>query len=203
MATVSYTPLAASTMLESVFRGIVARRTAIVVAYALLALPAARIAIGIPSDDAIVLGEFYWAVARDDTVESADNTSPPHSLSRAAGLHASPPVRSAPETTTLRCWSARDRRVTDPMPGMNAGLPPSGEMDHVTRGRFEPVPAPERPARRERCGRGDAPGQHAPDNARRRGHDAADRLARVVQLEPRIADVTQTLLRSGPSPASP
>ena len=40
-------------MLESVFRGIVARRTAIVVVYALLALPAARIAIGIPSDDAI------------------------------------------------------------------------------------------------------------------------------------------------------
>jgi hypothetical protein len=40
-------------MLEIVFRGIVARRTSIVVVYALLALPAARIAIGIPSDDAI------------------------------------------------------------------------------------------------------------------------------------------------------
>jgi uncharacterized protein len=45
--------LTASTTLESLFRAVVARRTAIVVVYALLAVPAARLATSIPSDDAI------------------------------------------------------------------------------------------------------------------------------------------------------
>ena len=45
--------MAAPFTLESVFRAIVARRTAIVVVYSLLAVPAARLAVGIPSDDAI------------------------------------------------------------------------------------------------------------------------------------------------------
>lgn len=53
MRRVSYTPLTAPTMLESVFRAIVARRAAIVVVYALLVVPAARLAVGIPSADAI------------------------------------------------------------------------------------------------------------------------------------------------------
>jgi uncharacterized protein len=45
--------LTAPTTLESVFRAVVARRAAIVVAYALLAVPAARLATGIPSDEAV------------------------------------------------------------------------------------------------------------------------------------------------------
>ena len=87
-------------MLEPLFRGIVARRALIVAVYALLAVPAAWLAIGIPSDDAIermvvdsdpdvvATREFRKAFPEQPTVLLLAEAADPFAPAATAGIRA-------------------------------------------------------------------------------------------------------------------